>query len=79
MYRNNSKKKSFIWVDSELKNIYEIDSEQKKRRAQAANYLIENNDKYIRRYPEKELVRILKESGYHSEEWEETDSDEEMI
>ncbi|GET66737.1 hypothetical protein GLOIN_2v1485488 [Rhizophagus irregularis DAOM 181602=DAOM 197198] len=47
------------------------------KRAQAANYLIENNDKYIRRYPEKELVRILKESGYHSEEWEETDSDEE--
>ncbi|GBC36290.2 hypothetical protein GLOIN_2v1485488 [Rhizophagus irregularis DAOM 181602=DAOM 197198] len=51
--------------------------DKKKRRAQAANYLIENNDKYICRYPEKELVRILKESGYHSEEWEETDSDEE--
>ncbi|CAB5359411.1 unnamed protein product [Rhizophagus irregularis] len=85
-----------IKVDSEFKDIYEIDSDhtwleqkeniitkllpplyKKKRRAQAANYLIENNDKYIRRYPEKELVRILKKSGYHSEEWEETDSDEE--
>ncbi|GET54523.1 hypothetical protein GLOIN_2v1485488 [Rhizophagus irregularis DAOM 181602=DAOM 197198] len=124
MYRT-IKKEVFIWVDSEFKDIYEIDSdrmwlEQKeniitkllsplyklvnkkynvsnsdilkmlhgrwrsrhrvsniKKRAQAANYLIENNDKYIRRYPEKELVRILKESGYHSEEWEETDSDEE--
>ncbi|CAB4473059.1 unnamed protein product [Rhizophagus irregularis] len=41
---------------------------KKKKRAQAANYLIENNDKYIRRYPEKELVQILKEFGYHSEE-----------
>ncbi|CAB5362740.1 unnamed protein product [Rhizophagus irregularis] len=51
--------------------------DKKKRRAQAVNYLIENNDKYICRYPEKELVRILKESGYHSEEWEETDSNEE--
>ncbi|CAB5351787.1 unnamed protein product [Rhizophagus irregularis] len=57
------------------KNSRTID--KKKRRAQAANYLIENNDKYIRKYSEKELVRILKESGYHSEEWEETDSDEE--
>ncbi|CAB4482283.1 unnamed protein product [Rhizophagus irregularis] len=57
------------------KNSRTID--KKKRRAQAANYLIENNDKYICRYPEKELVRIFKESGYHSEEWEETDSDEE--
>ncbi|POG69668.1 hypothetical protein GLOIN_2v1776825 [Rhizophagus irregularis DAOM 181602=DAOM 197198] len=37
--------------------------DKKKRRAQAANYLIENNNKYICRYPEKELVRILKESG----------------
>ncbi|CAB4473726.1 unnamed protein product [Rhizophagus irregularis] len=128
MYRT-IKKEVFIWVDSELKDIYEIDSDlnkkynvsnsdilkmlherwrsrhhvsnikkqgddkmkmdrrrlkknsrtmdKKKRRAQAANYLIENNDKYIHRYPEKELVRILKESGYYSEEWEETDSDEE--
>ncbi|CAB5388089.1 unnamed protein product [Rhizophagus irregularis] len=50
---------------------------KKKRRAQAANYLIENNDKYIRRYPKKELVQILKESSYHSEEWKETDFDEE--
>jgi len=27
------------------------------------------------RYPEKDLINILKESGYHSEEWEQTDSD----
>ncbi|CAB4444504.1 unnamed protein product [Rhizophagus irregularis] len=116
-------KEVFIWVDSELKNIYEIDSERtwleqketiitkllprlyklvnkkynvsnsdilkdvtwtlaftpplKKKKSSSGKLLIENNDKYIRRYPEKELVRILKESGYHSEEWEETDSDEE--
>jgi len=43
---------------------------------QAANYLIKENDKYIRRYPETDLVKILKDSGYHSEEWEETDSEE---
>jgi hypothetical protein len=42
----------------------------------ATNYLLEGNDKYIRRYPEEDLVRILKDSSYHSEEWEETDSDE---
>lgn len=42
----------------------------------AVNYLIEGNDKYIRRYPESDLVKILKDSGYHSEEWEETDEEE---
>ncbi|PKY32152.1 hypothetical protein RhiirB3_450142 [Rhizophagus irregularis] len=129
MYYRTIKKEVFIWVDSELKDIYEIDSDlnkkynvsnsdikmlhgrwrsrhrvsnikkqgddkvkmdrrrlkknsrtmdvKKKKRAQAANYLIENNDKYIRRYTKKKLVRIFKESGYHSEEWKETDSDEE--
>ena len=43
----------------------------------AANYLIEGNDKYIQRYPETDLVKILKDSGYHSEEWEETDPEDE--
>lgn len=43
---------------------------------QAANYLIKGNDKYIQRYPETDLVKILKDSGYHSEEWEETDPEE---
>lgn len=38
--------------------------------------MIQNNDKHIRRYPESDLVRILKDSGYHSEEWEKTDSDD---
>ncbi|GBC50882.2 hypothetical protein GLOIN_2v1488788 [Rhizophagus irregularis DAOM 181602=DAOM 197198] len=41
---------------------------KKKRRTNAANYLIQNKDKYICRYPEKDLVQILKDSGYHSEE-----------
>ena len=50
--------------------------DKKKRRAKAANHLIENRDKYIRRYPEKDLARILKDSSYHSEEWEETDEDD---
>jgi hypothetical protein len=38
--------------------------------------LIEGKDKYILRYPEEDLVKILKDSGYHSEEWEETDPEE---
>lgn len=38
---------------------------------------MQNNDNYIRKYPESDLVRILKDSAYHSEEWEETDSDDE--
>lgn len=40
--------------------------------------MIQNNDKHIRRYPESDLVRILKDSSYHSEEWQETDSEEEV-
>lgn len=38
--------------------------------------MIEGRDKYILRYPEDDLVKILKDSGYHSEEWEETDPEE---
>ena len=37
---------------------------------------MEGNDKYIKRYPKKNLVHILKNSGYHSSEWEETDPEE---
>jgi hypothetical protein len=37
------------------------------------------NDKYIRKYSEKELAQILQDSGYHSEEWEETDPEEEWL
>lgn len=40
------------------------------------NYLIEGKDKYICRYPESDLVQILKVSEYHSDEWEETDQEE---
>ena len=40
------------------------------------NYLIKGKDKYICRYPESELVQILKDSEYHSDEWEETDQEE---
>lgn len=43
----------------------------------ATNYLIENKNKYILRYPEEDLVKILKDSGYHSSEWEQTDPEEE--
>lgn len=38
--------------------------------------MIEGRNKYILRYLEEELVKILKDSGYHSEEWEETDPEE---
>ncbi|CAB4417095.1 unnamed protein product [Rhizophagus irregularis] len=51
--------------------------DKKKRRVIATNYLIQNNDKYINRYPKEDLVNILKETGYHSEEWEETDPESE--
>lgn len=40
--------------------------------------MIKGKNKYIRRYPEPELVHILKNSGYHSSEWEETDPEDEM-
>ena len=40
--------------------------------------MIKGGDKYINRYPEKDLVQILKESGYHSSEWEETDPEEDQ-
>ncbi|PKC56266.1 hypothetical protein RhiirA1_474240 [Rhizophagus irregularis] len=36
-------------------------------------------NKYILRYLEKDLVKILKDSGYHSEEWEETDPEKEWL
>jgi hypothetical protein len=49
---------------------------EKKRRTRATDYLLKGNDKYIRKYPEEDLVKILKNSGYHSEEWEETNLDE---
>ncbi|EXX62675.1 hypothetical protein RirG_159550 [Rhizophagus irregularis DAOM 197198w] len=51
--------------------------DKKKRRVIATNYLIQNNDKYINRYPKEDLVNILKETGYHSEEWEEMDPESE--
>lgn len=41
------------------------------------DHLIKGKDKYIRRYPEEDLVKILRDSGYHSDEWEETDPEEE--
>jgi hypothetical protein len=39
---------------------------------------MKNGNKYINRYPEGDLVQILKESKYHSSEWEETDPEEEQ-
>ena len=39
---------------------------------------MKGGDKYINRYPEKDLVQILKESGYHSSKWEETDLEEDL-
>ncbi|GET57092.1 hypothetical protein GLOIN_2v1847667 [Rhizophagus irregularis DAOM 181602=DAOM 197198] len=74
MYRT-IKKEVFICVDSELKNIYEIDSER--MWLEQKETIIIKLLPPLYKYPEKELVRILKESGYHSEEWEETDSNEE--
>ena len=51
--------------------------DKKRRRTTAVDFLIRGNNKYISRYPEDDLVKILKSSGYHSEEWEETDPEDE--
>ena len=40
--------------------------------------MIKGKNKYIQRYPEPELIHILKNSGYYSSEWEETDPEDEM-
>ena len=39
---------------------------------------MKGNDKYINKYLEKDLVQILKESGYYSFEWEEIDLEEDQ-
>ena len=39
--------------------------------------MIESNDGFICKYPEKDLVQILKDTGYHSDEWEKTDPEQE--
>lgn len=51
--------------------------DRKRRRTNAVNYLIKAKNKYISKYPEDDLVKILKNSDYHSEEWEETDPEDE--
>jgi hypothetical protein len=48
---------------------------EKKRRTCATDYLLKGNDKYICKYPKKDFVKILKNSGYYSEKWKKTDSD----
>jgi hypothetical protein len=37
---------------------------------------MKGGNQYIRKYPESDLVKILKDSGFHSSEWEETDQEE---
>jgi hypothetical protein len=37
---------------------------------------MKGEDQYIQKYPENDLVKILKDSGFHSSEWEETDQEE---
>jgi len=41
----------------------------------AVNFLIKGGDEYINRYPIQQVLKILKISDYHSEEWEETDKE----
>ncbi|KAF0441120.1 hypothetical protein F8M41_003946 [Gigaspora margarita] len=45
----------------------------KKQRVRAVDYLLVMKDPYIMKYLQSDLVAILKDSGYHSEEWGETD------
>jgi hypothetical protein len=60
-------------------NIYLYFKQKKKRRLKAVNHMMAGGNKYINRYPKKDLLKILGESGYHSEEWEETDAESEYI
>ncbi|RHZ87758.1 hypothetical protein Glove_30g153 [Diversispora epigaea] len=46
---------------------------KKKRRRRAVDFMMQGGNKYIKRYPKKDLSKILNNSGYYSEEWEETD------
>ncbi|CAG8678351.1 8522_t:CDS:2, partial [Dentiscutata erythropus] len=48
------------------------------RRATKNTAMSNGGDKYIKRYPKKDLEKILNDTGYHSEEWEETDDEELM-
>ena len=41
-----------------------------------AKFLFQGKDKYIMWYPKKDVLKILKGTGYHSEEWEMTDDDD---
>lgn len=38
--------------------------------------MLKGGNQYIQKYPESDLVKILKYSGFHSSEWEETDQEE---
>ena len=38
-------------------------------------FLFQGDDKYIKRYPKKDIKKILKGTGYYSEEWEMTDDE----
>lgn len=40
------------------------------------DFLVKGDDKYIKRYPKKDILKILEGTGYHSEEWELTDDNE---
>ncbi|CAG8835134.1 34128_t:CDS:2, partial [Gigaspora margarita] len=40
------------------------------------DYLLAMKDPHIIKYPQSDLIAILKDNGYHSEEWEETDSED---
>ncbi|RIB28166.1 hypothetical protein C2G38_2158582 [Gigaspora rosea] len=51
-----------------------IVKDKKQRKVKAVDYLLAMKDPHIMKYPQSDLVAILKDSGYHSEEWEETDS-----
>ncbi|CAG8764727.1 15125_t:CDS:2, partial [Dentiscutata erythropus] len=50
-------------------------AKKKKERVAAVNFLIKGGDEYINRYPIQQVLKILKISDYHSEEWEETDKE----
>src|SRR3954452_6973493 len=49
---------------------------EKKKKSKCCRLLDEGRRSIHSKYPESDLVKILKDSGFHSSEWEETDQEE---
>ncbi|CAG8743032.1 12558_t:CDS:2, partial [Dentiscutata erythropus] len=52
---------------------------KKKRRKKAVEYLLKGGDEKLNMYPQKDILQILNDSGFHSEEWKMTDEEYEEV